>query len=43
LLAGYPVALSLGGTALAFALIGEFFGLFEPAFSRRCPTASTAS
>ncbi|MFB1488003.1 MULTISPECIES: TRAP transporter large permease subunit [unclassified Thiocapsa] len=37
LLAGYPVALSLGGTALAFALIGEAFGLFEPAFLEALP------
>nr|WP_300989009.1 TRAP transporter large permease subunit [Thiocapsa sp.] len=37
LLAGYPVALSLGGTALAFALIGEVFGLFEPAFLEALP------
>ena len=37
LLAGYPVALSLGGTALVFALIGEVFGLFEPAFLEALP------
>jgi tripartite ATP-independent transporter DctM subunit len=37
LLAGYPVALSLGGTALAFALIGEFFGIFEPAYLEALP------
>ncbi|WP_296697868.1 TRAP transporter large permease [Thiocapsa sp. UBA6158] len=37
LLAGYPVALSLGGTALAFALFGEVFGLFEPAFLEALP------
>ncbi|EGV20386.1 TRAP transporter large permease [Thiocapsa marina] len=37
LLAGYPVALSLGGTALAFALVGEAFGLFEPAFLEALP------
>lgn len=37
LLAGYPVALSLGGTALAFALIGELFGSFEPAFLEALP------
>ncbi|UHD17331.1 TRAP transporter large permease [Thiocapsa bogorovii] len=37
LLAGYPVALSLGGTALAFALVGEVFGLFEPAFLEALP------
>ena len=37
LLAGYPVALSLGGTALAFAFIGEAFGLFDPAFLEVLP------
>jgi len=37
LLAGYPVALSLGGTALAFAFIGEAFGLFDPAFLEALP------
>lgn len=37
LLAGYPVALSLAGTALAFALIGEWLGLFDPAFISALP------
>jgi len=37
LLAGYPVALSLGGTALVFALVGEWFGLFDPAFIAALP------
>lgn len=37
LLAGYPVALSLGGTALAFAVLGEWFGLFDPAFLAAMP------
>ncbi len=37
LLAGYPVALSLGGTALAFAFLGEAFGLFDPAFLEALP------
>jgi tripartite ATP-independent transporter DctM subunit len=37
LLLGYPVALSLGGTALAFAFIGEWFGLFDPAFISALP------
>ena len=37
LLVGYPVALSLGGTALVFALVGEVFGLFEPAFLEALP------
>ncbi|MBA1148643.1 TRAP transporter large permease subunit [Ectothiorhodospiraceae bacterium WFHF3C12] len=29
LLAGYPVAMTLGGTALAYAFIGEMFGIFD--------------
>ena len=37
LLAGYPVALSLGGTALVFALVGDWFGLFYPAFIAALP------
>jgi len=37
LLAGYPVALSLGGTALAFALVGGWLGLFDPAFIAALP------
>jgi len=37
LLAGYPVALSLGGTALIFALVGNWFGLFDPAFIAALP------
>jgi len=37
LLAGYPVAFSLGGTALAFAVVGEWFGLFDPAFLAATP------
>ncbi len=37
LLFGYPVALSLGGTALIFAFIGEAFGLFDPAFLEALP------
>lgn len=37
LLAGYPVALSLGGTALAFAFVGEAFDLFDPAFLEALP------
>ncbi|HCS92634.1 MAG: TRAP transporter large permease subunit [Thiohalocapsa sp. PB-PSB1] len=32
LLLGYPVAMSLGGTALLFALFGYWFDLFDPAF-----------
>jgi len=37
LLLGYPVALSLGGAALQFALIGMLFGLFDPAFLEALP------
>jgi tripartite ATP-independent transporter DctM subunit len=37
LLLGYPVALSLGGTALVFAFIGEWFGLFDHAFIEALP------
>ena len=37
LLLGYPVALSLGGTALVFAFIGEWFGLFDHAFIDALP------
>lgn len=37
LLAGYPVALALGGTGLAFAFLGEAMGLFDPAFLAALP------
>ena len=37
LLMGYPVALTLGGTALGFALIGQAFGMFDPAFLEALP------
>ena len=37
ILAGYPVAFSLGGTALLFALLGLTFGVFDPAFVRPFP------
>jgi len=37
LLAGYPVALSLSGTALAFALVGGWLDLFDPAFIAALP------
>ncbi len=37
LLMGYPVALSLGGTALVFAFVGEWFGLFDHAFIEALP------
>jgi len=37
LLSGYPVAFSLGGTALAFALIGQLTGTFDQAFLSALP------
>lgn len=37
LLAGYPVAFSLGGTALLFALIGNMTGSFDTAFLQALP------
>lgn len=37
LLLGYPVALSLGGVALFFALIGLALGSFDPAFLEAMP------
>lgn len=37
LLAGFPVAFSLGGTALAFALAGMLFGAFDAAFLATMP------
>jgi TRAP-type mannitol/chloroaromatic compound transport system permease large subunit len=46
LLAGFPVAFSLGGTALIFALGGVISGGFEPAFlsaARTCPHSGRAS
>lgn len=37
LLAGYPVAFTLGGTALIFAFIGFMTGAFDPAFLGALP------
>ncbi len=37
LLAGYPVAFSLAGVSLLFAVVGEWFGLFDPAFLEALP------
>jgi tripartite ATP-independent transporter DctM subunit len=37
LLAGFPVAFSLGGLSLAFAVLGTFLGAFEPAFMGTLP------
>ena len=38
LLAGFPVAFSLGGTALLFALVGTVGGGFEEAFLTSIPS-----
>tara|TARA_R110002096_G_scaffold379_7_gene2340 strand:- start:4734 stop:6110 length:1377 start_codon:yes stop_codon:yes gene_type:complete len=37
LLMGYPVAISLAGTALVFAFAGMHFGTFDPAFLEALP------
>ena len=37
LMAGYPVAFSLGGTALLFAVIGMMFGVFDISFLKPFP------
>ncbi|HAO37701.1 MAG TPA: tripartite transporter, partial [Hyphomonas sp.] len=37
LLAGYQVALTLGGIALLFALVGIGLGVFDEAFLRNLP------
>jgi tripartite ATP-independent transporter DctM subunit len=37
LMAGYPVALSLAGTALMFAFAGQLTGSFDPAFLHALP------
>ncbi len=37
LLAGYPVAFTLAGTALGFALLGQLAGVFDPAFLGALP------
>ncbi len=37
LMAGYPVAFSLAGTALAFAMLGQLGGSFDPAFLSALP------
>ncbi len=37
LMLGYPVAFSLGGTALVFALLGEFLGFFDASFLEALP------
>ncbi len=37
LISGYPVALTLGGTALIFAWLGTLSGIFDPAFLDALP------
>ena len=37
LMAGYPVAFSLAGTALLFAFAGMATGLFDPAYLQALP------
>ncbi len=37
LMLGYPVAFTLGGTALAFAALGAQMGLFDPSFLEALP------
>jgi tripartite ATP-independent transporter DctM subunit len=37
LMAGYPVAFTLAGVALLFALLGTLFGVFDPAFLAAIP------
>jgi len=37
LMAGYPVAFSLAGVALLFAVLGDWAGLFDPAFLEALP------
>ena len=39
LMAGYPVAFTLGGVSLAFALLGHLLGLFDLEFPRRVSAA----
>ncbi|MDB9314166.1 TRAP transporter large permease subunit [Spirulina sp. CS-785/01] len=34
---GYPVAFSLGGTAILFGLVGVIFGIFDPVFMTAMP------
>ena len=34
---GYPVAFSLGGVAIAFAIIGVSLGVFDPIFLTAMP------
>ena len=37
LLLGYPVAFSLAGSAILFAFIGDYFGVFPMQFLRAIP------
>ena len=38
LMAGYPVAFTLGGVSLLFALGAEAFGLFDPSYLEALPS-----
>jgi len=38
LLVGYPVAFALGGTALGFAALGFYLGVFDPGFLQALPS-----
>ena len=42
LMAGYPVALTLGGVSLLFAVIGHLAGVMSLACSARCRSAFSA-
>jgi TRAP-type mannitol/chloroaromatic compound transport system permease large subunit len=42
LMAGYPVAFTLGGVSLLFAVAAQAFGFFDPAISKHCRAASSA-
>ena len=37
LVVGYPVAFSLAGTAIVFAVIGTLMGVFDPAYLQALP------
>ena len=43
LMAGYPVAFTLGGTALVFAFFGIASGTFDDTSRLTCRAGSTAS
>ena len=43
LMAGYPVALTLAGVSLGFAMLGHRSARWISSFSARCRSASSAS